>query len=157
MTTCAATLFWISDKVDFSSFKGSPFLHRIETSSNQSALISTEVPAGLPIVSLATTESRYRRGQQELAVTLHSLLRQKGRIGQIRLHLPLSEERTLQRTLRDRGDGLRLAAMMSDPLIHTIFVDDIGPCAKFFYTIRDLLAVGDVERPVIVVGACHLP
>lgn len=96
------------------------------------------------IVSLASHPSRF---DNELPITLQSLLQQTVRPSEIRLFLPSG-------AATDPVWASKIAN--TSHLINVHYVDDVGPATKFRFVLQDLVVADDLDRPLIILGLLSL-
>ena len=109
-------------------------------------------PSLQPIVSLASSSARL--DSWELMVTLRSLILQSIQPKQIRLYLPIQEQALFVARQNDVNDLLGTLIREHTPLIQLMFVIDIGPASKYIYAVQDLLAKGQNNQALVIVGQC---
>lgn len=111
------------------------------------------------IVSLA---SSHHRLDNELPVTLRSLVAQTISPAKIRVYLPEADRSIVQSRLQIPTDRAANVTTLPDifrhPLVSLVFTEDVGPATKFVPVLKELLErahAGHVEaldQPVIIVG-----
>jgi hypothetical protein len=111
------------------------------------------------IVSLA---SSHHRLDNELPVTLRSLVAQTLSPADIRVYLPEADRSIVQSRLQIPTDNAANVTTLPDvfrhPLVSLVFTEDVGPATKFVPVLKELLErahAGQVEaldQPVIIVG-----
>jgi hypothetical protein len=103
---------------------------------------------------MASTAARIVSHQ--LATTLKSLVTQSYGPDEIRVYMATDARETWESYLSSTSGSWckkHLAGGIQVKII-PYFVEDIGPATKFVYALTDLVAKGDLDRPVVILGEC---